>query len=390
MEKIILHLDMNNFFASCTLLSFPQYKNLPVAISGHIDKQHGIILAKNEIAKNYGIKTAETVISANKKCKNLILLKSDYDKYAYYSKKINSIYARWTDVIEPFSIDESWLDITKIAKDFSDAEKIAFNIKGTIKKETGLTLSCGVSFNKIFAKMGSGYKKPDAITVITKENYKKTIWPLPIARLFGVGKKTAVKLISLGINTIEELANYDTKILVAHIGKIGTDLKSYADGTENSPVVPMDKKETIKSISHGKTFEKNIFGIDEIKERITPLADKVIKRLNEQQLLANGIKVEIKDPNFYILSKQKKTKENMNTSEKITNESLELIKELNFENKKIRAITVGLFALSEKIGTDPNFIYEVKKNAKNMKLDATINSIKSKLGEKSLKRLSDL
>ena len=175
-ERIILHCDLNNFFASCSLLFNPTLKGMPVAVCGDSENRHGIVLAKNELAKQFGVKTAEPIFKAKQKCNSLVILPPIYDKYEEFSKKAQEIYSRYTDMIEPFGIDECWLDVTGSTLLFGSGEKIAHSIKETVKKELGLTLSVGVSFNKVFAKLGSDMKKPDAVTVISKENFKQKIW----------------------------------------------------------------------------------------------------------------------------------------------------------------------------------------------------------------------
>ena len=184
MDRVILHCDMNGFFASVELLDYPQLKDKPMAVCGNPDNRHGIILAKNEIAKSYGVVTAETLWQARKKCPQLQTVPPHHDKYRHYSKLINEIYLRYTDMVEPFSVDESWLDVTGSLRLFGTGRQIADTLRETVKKELGLTLSAGVSFNKIFAKMGSDYKKPDATTVITRENFKSLLWPMDILHVF--------------------------------------------------------------------------------------------------------------------------------------------------------------------------------------------------------------
>ena len=205
-DRVILHCDMNGFFASVELLSHPELRDRPMAVCGSPDKRHGIILAKNEPAKKAGVVTAETVWQALKKCPDLQFVPPHMSKYKHYSRLINEIYQRFTDMVEPFSIDESWLDVTASQSLFGSGREIADTIRETVKKELGLTLSAGVSFNKIFAKMGSEYKKPDATTLITRENYKDILWPLPARDMFFVGKATAQKLAAAGISTIGDIA----------------------------------------------------------------------------------------------------------------------------------------------------------------------------------------
>ena len=202
MDKVILHCDVNSFYASVELLDYPELKDKPVAVSGSSDNRHGIILAKNEAAKRFGIVTAETTWQAMKKCPDLVLLPPNHKKYREFSIKLNKIYNMYTNLIEPFSVDESWLDVTASQKLFGNGEEIANSIRKRVKTELGLSLSIGVSFNKIFAKMGSEYKKPDATTLITRENCKSILWPLPVNQLFFVGYATSEKLKANGVLTI--------------------------------------------------------------------------------------------------------------------------------------------------------------------------------------------
>ena len=189
-DRIILHCDLNNFFASVSVLFNPTLKNMPVAVCGNKENRHGIVLAKNELAKSYGVKTAEAIFEAKSKCPDLIIVPPIYEKYEEYSKKVFEIYQRYTDMVEPFGIDECWLDVTGSTVLFGSGEEIANKIRKTVKKELGLTISVGVSFNKVFAKLGSDMKKPDAVTVISRENFKEKVWPLPVSDLLFVGAKT--------------------------------------------------------------------------------------------------------------------------------------------------------------------------------------------------------
>ena len=202
MERVILHCDMNNFYASVELLSRPDLKGMPVAVCGDPEGRHGIVLAKNQLAKDAGVITAETVWQAKKKCPGLQFVRPHHDRYKEYSDRINKIYLEYTDMVEPFSIDESWLDVTASQKLFGSGKQIGDAIRRRIKSELGLTLSVGVSYNKIFAKMGSEYRKPDATTEITQENFKELLWNKPVGELFFVGFATAEKLKNLNIHTI--------------------------------------------------------------------------------------------------------------------------------------------------------------------------------------------
>ena len=264
MDKVILHCDVNSFYASVELLDYPELKDKPVAVSGSSDNRHGIILAKNEAAKRFGIVTAETTWQAMKKCPDLVLLPPHHKKYREFSIKLNKIYNMYTNLIEPFSVDESWLDVTASQKLFGNGEEIANSIRKRVKTELGLSLSIGVSFNKIFAKMGSEYKKPDATTLITRENYKLILWPLPVNQLFFVGYATSEKLKANGVLTIGDLANSRESKIKNLLGSQGLVLRSYARGEDNSSVKDFNQRDKIKSVGNGMTFRRNISGQQDI------------------------------------------------------------------------------------------------------------------------------
>lgn len=293
-DRVILHCDFNNFFASVSLLFNPTLKEMPVAVCGDKENRHGIILAKNELAKRCGVKTAEPIFEAKSKCPDLVLLPPLYDKYEEYSKKAHKIYSRYTDMIEPFSIDESWLDVTGSTLIFGSGEEIANKIRNDIKKELGITVSIGVSFNKVFAKQGSDMKKPDAVTVISRENYKQKIWPLSIENLLFVGRKTCEKLKNSGVNTIGDITCCDDAMLKRLLGKNGLDLKKMALGEDCSPVVTpkeSDKPKSIgKSVTRGKDFENR----EEVWKAFLSFSQYICDILHQKNLFAGGVGVHIR------------------------------------------------------------------------------------------------
>ena len=213
-ERTILHCDCNSFFASVETALNPKLKNVPMAVAGDSETRHGIILAKNELAKKFGIVTAEPVMRARNKCPSLITVPPHHEVYSEYSKRVNAIYLEYTDLAEKFGIDETWLDVTGCKGLFGSGIEIAETLRQRVKNEIGITISIGVSFNKIFAKLGSDYKKPDAITVIPKENFKKIVFPLPVESLLFVGGKTVEALKKMYIKTIGDLARTDVRILI--------------------------------------------------------------------------------------------------------------------------------------------------------------------------------
>ena len=239
MDRVIYHCDCNSFYCSVELLSQPELRAVPTAVCGDPKSRHGIILAKNELAKRLGVHTAETIWQARQKCPDLTLLPAHHGLYRDFSKKVNAIYDRFTDLIEPFGIDESWLDVTGSLHLFGgDPRALADRIRNTVREELGLTISVGVSFNKVFAKLGSDYKKPDATTVISRENYQRMVWPLPVTDLLFVGRAAARVLGQYGISTIGDLARFDRFALGELLGKQGGQLWNYANGLDGSPVAP--------------------------------------------------------------------------------------------------------------------------------------------------------
>ena len=253
MDRTILHCDCNAFYASVECVLNPELKKVPMAVGGDEESRHGIILAKNELAKKYNIQTAETIWQAKKKCPDLVIVRPHHDLYYKYSKQVMDIYKRYTDYVESFGPDEAWLDVTGSKRLFGDGVKIANELRRIVREETGLTISVGVSFCKVFAKLGSDYKKPDATTVFSKSNWKQFIYPLSVRDLLFVGKKTGDELERLGVKTIGQLAKYDEHILVRHFGKAGNMLYRYANGLDSEPVKSIYEKEKVKSVGNGMT-----------------------------------------------------------------------------------------------------------------------------------------
>ncbi len=295
MESIILHCDLNNFFASVECLDHPELKNYPIAVCGSVEDRHGIVLAKNMLAKNTGVKTGEAIWQAKAKCPDLVLVPPNIDRYIKFSKEVRDIYSNYTDLIEPFGIDECWLDVSGSTLLYGNGYDIAYKIKEYIKREVGLTVSVGVSFNKIFAKLGSDMKKPDAITCITKENFKETVWPLQACELLGVGKATYNRISKYGINTIGDIANSDISFLTSILGKNGEALWYFANGVGSDKVTNQDKISIMKSIGNSSTCSQDLTTQEEVWRVMFSLAESVTKRLRNHGLLAGGVQISVKD-----------------------------------------------------------------------------------------------
>lgn len=385
-NRVILHCDMNGFFASVELLDYPELRDKPMAVCGDPESRHGIILAKNEIAKRYGIVTAETLWQARKKCPDLQTVPPHHKKYQHYSRLINEIYLQYTDMVEPFSVDESWLDVTASQKLFGNGKQIADKIRHQVKKELGLTLSAGVSFNKIFAKMGSDYKKPDATTVITQENYKNILWPLDIRDLFFVGKATADKLQGIGIHTIGQLAESDRHTVTALLGKQGNIIHDYANGLDQTPVSRFDEREDVKSIGNGSTFRRNLKGIQDIRTAVIALSDTVAVRLRQKKKKAFGVKVDIKDPSLKVISRQQQLDNPTNLAENIADTAVSIIEKSWNLRHPIRMLTVTAINLCPEDQAQQLSLFSSEniQNETGEKMERTMDDIRKKFGRNAI------
>ena len=295
MERVILHCDLNNYFASVECIKNPNLKSFPVAVCGNTAERHGIVLAKNNIAKKFGVITGEPVVYAKNKCRNLVIIPPNYEDYIRYSNIVKNIYYQYTEMVEPFGIDECWLDVTDSESLFGSGYDIAWKIKEQVKAETKLTLSVGVSYNKAFAKLGSDMKKPDAVTVITKENFKSKVWNLPADTLLGVGHKARIVLRRYCINTIGDLANASPEFLQKRFGKNGLLMNAFANGLDPTPVMAMDYTPPLKSIGHGITTTRDLKTNEEVFDILVELAQVIGDKLKAADIMAKGVTVSVRD-----------------------------------------------------------------------------------------------
>lgn len=289
MKRTILHCDLNNFYASVACHDHPELRGKPVAVCGDPKERHGIVLAKNMEAKNCGVKTGEAIWQAKEKCPDLITVAPDFPRYTYFSEKAREIYMRYSDLIEPFGPDEAWLDVTGSSLIFGSGGDIAEDIRKTIRRELGLTVSIGVSFNKVFAKLGSDLKKPDAISFITTENFKDIVWPLPVNSIIGIGPATEAKLNSIGIYTLGGLAKADSERLTRLLGKVGPQLRLYAKGGDTSRVAPQDYRRTPQSIGRSTTTSYDLKTENDVWSIMLMLSEKVAEELRRYNLKAGGV-----------------------------------------------------------------------------------------------------
>ena len=385
MDRTILHIDVNNFFASIEIMLNPNLKGLPVAVCGSEDDRHGIVLAKSYEAKKSGVKTAETVWQAKKKCPNLIIVPPQYEEYKKYSKLIQNIYYSYTDQVEPFGLDECWLDVTGSLKLFGNVENIAEEIKERVKKEIGVTVSIGVSFTKTFAKLGSDLKKPDAITYISKENFKNIVWPLVTNEIIGVGKSTFKILEEMNLKTIGELANCDISLLEQKLGKHGRILWKRVNGIDDEIVDANMYIASPKSIGNGKTFRNDLTKINDIRSAFQNLTYEISNKLKKHRLEAKNIQIVIRDNQFNDKQLQCELPTITSSSLIITNTAMDLFKKYKW-NKPIRALTIRAINLIEEGTNDQISLFEEKDEYEKIKkIDKVMFEINNKFGPNSVK-----
>lgn len=392
-KRYIFHCDCNSYYASVELLAHPELQEKPVAVSGSEDNRHGIILAKNQAAKKYHIKTAETVWQAKRKCPELILLPPHREEYQKYSRIINAIYAEYSDRVEPFGIDESWLDMTGSWHLFgASPREVADSLRRRVREETGLTISIGVSFNKIFAKLASDYQKPDATVVIDDGDVESIIWPMRVNTLLYVGKRVEELLGELGIQTIGQLARADAALLQQVLGKQGPQLKAYAAGLDDSPVAKIGEHEPIKSVGNGRTFKRDLLGIQDIRMAVGYLADEVATRLRAHKLYSAAVQVMIKDSSLKSITRQKQLLYSTNLSKNIVKHAMELIEEHWPMTKPIRMLTITALALSDTPSAEQLNLFEEKTrdDTRREQLEKSIDKIKNKYGKTSILEASAL
>ena len=388
MDRVILHCDCNNYFASVELLDKPELRDQPVAVAGDPEGRHGIILAKNQIAKNYGVQTAETLWQAKKKCPGLILLPPHMDKYRAMSRRVNAIYLDYTDQVEAFSIDESWLDVTASRNLFGDGAAIADLLRRRVREELGITISVGVSWNKTFAKMGSDYKKPDATTVITRENVSQILYPLPVTDLIFVGKSSGQVLARHGIHTIGDLAACSMAEAEAWLGKGGKGLWLAARGLDDSPVRCYGEHEAVKSVGNGMTYPQDLVGREACIAGLTPLCESVGARLRAQHLKCRTITLQIKDPQLKVISRQKPVDPPTNLTRYLLREVIQLLESAWPEDAPVRLFTITAGSLMDEsapVTAQLSFLEEApREDPRQRRLEQVLDGLRNRFGQDAI------
>lgn len=381
-ERAILHIDMNNFYASVECMLNPELKPYPIAVCGDQEERHGIVLAKNYKAKAFGVSTGEAIWQAKQKCPNLIVVPPHYEQYMKFSKLAREIYGRYTDLIEPFGMDEVWADVTGCYPFIGKPEAIAEEIRKTVTFELGLTVSIGVSFNKIFAKLGSDMKKPDAITIIPKESFREKIWHLPASDMLGVGRATEKKLSSVGIHTIGQIAQFPVDFFQRRLGKCGVDLWRFANGLDDSKVTVRETEAPDKSVGHGMTALQDLENPAEVWTFILELCQDIGHRLYVFNKKATGIAIAIRDNELFTKQWQCGIPVATQSPSCLAKEAFSLFMCSYNWRKPIRSLTVRAINLvSLDTPSQLDVFVDAEKLARIEALDQTIEELRYRFGK---------
>ena len=385
--RVILHSDINCCYAAIEHLHHPELEGKPLAVGGDPESRHGIVLTADYIAKKYGVKTGMALWQAKQLCPEINFVSPRMDLYLRFSRMAHEIYADYTDLQEPYGIDESWLDVTDSATVKGDGFSIAKEISNRMKSELGITVSIGVSFNKIFAKLGSDYKKPDAITTMYEDEFQTKAWNLPVGDLLYVGRSTKQKLTKLGIHTIGELARTDESILVGMLGKMGSVLWAFANGYDDSPVRRENTHAPIKSVGNSTTTHRDLVNDEDVKIIIYVLAESVAARLRENGFRCRVVEISIRDNELYSFTRQRKIGNTTNITEEIATEAYKLFKENYNWRKPIRSVGVrGADLVNDNYWEQLDLFCDFQMREKHMKMDVAVDDIRRRFGFYSIQR----
>lgn len=385
MENGILHVDMNNFYASVETLYAPQYRDVPMAVAGDKESRHGIILAKNMLAKAKGVQTAEPIWQAMRKCPGLQLVPPHHERYAYFSQLAKKIYQDYTDRVEAFSLDECWLDVYGSGLLFGDGRRIAETIRQRVKAELGLTVSIGVSFNKIFAKLGSDYKKPDAVTEFGRREMEEIIWNMPCSDLLLVGPSTEKTLRRYGLHTIGDIARMEPGVMRSLLGRMGETLWVYANGLDDSPVQNVNAQEDPKTIGNSTTLPRDLTTDQEVRETLYSLAETVAARLRRHRMRAQEVQITVRSSDFQEIQRQKRLPGAARDSATLYQAAWELYKK---ENKSWAVRLLGLRAgrLIREDEEQVSFFEDGDSRKRRERLEDAVDRVRERYGSESLRR----
>lgn len=385
MDRTILHIDMNNFYASVEIHDNPSLAGLPVAVGGSEEARHGIILAKNYAAKAFGVMTAEPIWEARRKCPNLVIVPPHFERYEEFMLKSRALLATYSDRVEPFGMDEAWIDISTYAPSAEAGREIADEIRDRYRSELGLTASVGVSFNKTFAKLGSDMKKPDATTVITPENFRTRVWCLPVEDLLFVGRRTQEKLNKRGIMTIGQLANADERLVHSWLGLSGDMLRCHANGLDFDPVMPLGSEAAIKSIGNSSTPPRDMHDERDALSLLQALSETVAERLRRHELLASTVVLSIRDTNLVTFERQMQLTRPSCIALELRDAALKLLRDNYAWERPIRSLGIrGTALVSANVPMQLSFFSDEEERDKRLTVERTVDAIRTKHGKAAL------
>ncbi len=385
MGRTILHVDINNFYASVECLEHPEYRNMPLAVGGDEKLRHGIVLAKNNIAKAYGVKTAEALWQARQKCPQLVIMPPQFELYSEYSARSREMLGRYSDRVEPFGMDEAWIDISTYAPTEKDGKCIADEIRRRYRDELGITASVGVSFNKVFAKLGSDMKKPDATTVISQESFKQTVWELPVEDLLFVGPSTARKLRLRGIDTIGRLAVADKALIRSWLGASGEKLQRFANGIDDSPVMPKGAEAVIKSIGNSTTPPRDVECEADAVALLQAMAECVAARLRKERMLCTTVVLHVRKGDLYSFERQTGLQQPTRIAVELRREAVRLLRNSWDMHTPIRSLGVRATGLiSENSPIQLSLFEDEAARIRREKAERVIDVVRERYGKNAI------
>lgn len=387
MERVILHCDANSYYASVECLYTPAIRDKPVAVCGDPEARHGIVLTKNPIAKRYGIRTGEAVWQAREKCPELVCMRPDFPLYMRFSQRMRRLYEQYSDRVESFGLDEAWIDLSRPGFTFADGERTADEIRCRIREELGITVSVGVANNKIFAKLGSDMKKPDAVTAIPPRGFEEKIWNLPVQELLYVGPATRRKLSDLGVFTIGDLAACDEGVLAHRLGKNGVTLKRYASGEDRSPVMPVDLRAAVKSVGNSTTPPHDLVCEDDARCVYYLLAESVAARLRAGGLRARCVSVSARNTSLITRSAQLLLPRPTNLTDDIVSAALSLFAQHFVHGYPYRSVGLACSALSaDDAPIQLDFTGDEERRMRTEQLERAIDGLRRRFGHRIVQR----
>ena len=387
MERVILHCDANAFYASVECLYTPSIRHSPVAVCGSVEERHGIVLTKNQIAKQFGVQTGEAIWQARQKCPDLICVPPDYALYIRFSRRMRRLYEEYSDRVESFGLDKAWIDLSNPGLTIRDGECIAHEIRLRVKRELGITVSVGVSFNKVFAKLGSDMKKPDAVTVIPQDSFREMVWPLSVDNLLFVGPATRRRLADMNVRTIGDLARFEAECLRSRLGKPGLMIKAYADGQDRSSVMRADVRMAIQSIGNSATPPHDLETPADARCLYYLLAESVAARLRQEGLRARCVSISARNAELVTRSCQQTLPRATSLTGEIAQAAMRLFDRRFAFDFPYRSVGLSCSALTpDDAPVQLDFLGDEARRIKTERLESAIDGLRRRFGHQIVRR----